>query len=603
MLPRPEAPARRLPYTTADMSERLAKRKAEQFKADALAKLANYSPLDNKSGLEKIGSAIGGAVKWLQDNAPESNPISTPINMGGDAGVSMGGQGTGKSLVTEPARLAVRRAVGDITAIPRVGEPSPSYTADQIREQGVARGVLGAAIDYSQFIPVVAKGAGFTGDAVNAYKLAMMERQANPFPALRGASNVIDVVEGSRLPARVVKAPATRLAKAQAARDTPYVPQQTGYRTEHTKWWDATKHRNHEVDELGNSFPSIDNYPNHEGIWVTHKFNDALKYGDDIREVDLTNATPIHYDGDGGYFYIRPRTSPAAPATPATRLGEALAQRTLDAQAAQGGVRDAGVLRMPGSYPAGERYVFDYNQSDPAYVIDKQSTNAISRSYDKVGPGEKLIDTKGTETGVPGRSYTSNKMIALQSPQGNATLGYDIETRVINGTPQPRIVLQPISAAKGSVAQVKQLLDFLYGRYKNAVIDWGNISTELPNELFYEYNNRFPVRTVGESVGNPLENFNAPKTNINVLLDTPQRGTIPYTELYDAIGVLDNNRIYPTSEFKQLIQKFGFQGREREVLDAFARREGIVEPSRLSSWQKFVNEMQRQIDMGDYFNQ
>ena len=504
MLPRAEAPARRLPYTTADMSERLAKRKAEQeAAAQAQANQALRFGVTNPPAVKKdepwyrdaLG-AVGGAIKSVYENIPMSNPVSTPVNMGGDAGVSMGGQGTVKSLVTEPARLAVRRAVGDITAIPRVGEPSPSYTADQIRDQGVALGVLGAAIDYSQFIPVVAKGAGFTGDAVNAYKLAMMERQANPFPALRGASNVIDVVPGSRLPARVVEPP-----------------------------------------------------------------------------------------------------------TPATRLGESLAQRTLDARAAQVGVRDAGVLRMPGSYPAGERYVFDYNQSDPAYVIDKQSTNAISRSYDKVGPGEKLIDTKGTETGVPGRSYTSNKMVALQSPQGNATLGYDIETRVINGTPQPRIVLQPISAAKGSIAQVKQLLDFLYGRYKNAVIDWGNISTELPNELFYEYNNRFPVRTVGESVGNPLENFNAPKTNINVLLDTPQRGAIPYTELYDAIGVLDNNRIYPTSEFKQLIQKFGLQGREREVLDAFARREGIVEPSRLSSWQKFVNEMQRQIDMGDYFNQ
>jgi hypothetical protein len=109
-------------------------------------------------------------------------------------------------------------------------------------------GVLGAAIDYSQFIPVVAKGAGVTGDVVNAYKLAMMERQANPFPALRGASNVIDVVPGSRLPARIVD----------------------------------------------------------------------------------------------------------APAPPATRLGNALAQMTLDARASQGGVRDAGVLRFPGGEPTPE---------------------------------------------------------------------------------------------------------------------------------------------------------------------------------------------------------------------------------------------------------
>lgn len=233
------------------MSERLAKRKAEQdaeFKANALNTLANYKPKEDKPWYEDVAGAIGGAIKYVYDNAPSSNPISTPINMGGNAGVSMGGQGTGKSLVTEPVRLAVRRAVGDITAIPRVGEPSPSYTADQIREQGVARGVLGAAIDYSQFIPVVAKGAGFTGDAVNAYKLAMMERQANPFPALRGASNVIDVVPGSRLPSRIVE----------------------------------------------------------------------------------------------------------PPATPATRLGNAMAQMTLDARAAQGGVRDAGVIRFPAGEPTPE---------------------------------------------------------------------------------------------------------------------------------------------------------------------------------------------------------------------------------------------------------
>jgi hypothetical protein len=228
------------------MSERLAKRKAqEQFKTNALKTLSNYKPKEDKPWYEDVAGAIGGAIKSVYDNMPMSNPVSTPINMGGNAGVSMGGQGTAKSLVLEPARLAVRRAVGDITAIPRVGADSPSYTADQIREQGVVPGVLGAAIDYSQFIPVVAKGAGFTGDAVNAYKLAMMERQANPFPALRGATNVIDVVPGSRLPARVVD----------------------------------------------------------------------------------------------------------APAPPATRLGNALAQMTLDARAAQGGVRDAGVLRMPGGEP------------------------------------------------------------------------------------------------------------------------------------------------------------------------------------------------------------------------------------------------------------
>jgi len=234
MLPRAEAPARRLPYTTADMSERLAKRKAEQEAAEqAKANQALRFGVTNPPAVKKdepwyrdaLG-AVGGAIKSVYDNMPMSNPISTPVNMGGNAGVSMGGQGTGKSLVTEPARLAVRRAVGDITAIPRVGADSPSYTADQIREQGVARGVLGAAIDYSQFIPVVAKGAGVTGDVLNAYKLARMERAANPFPAVQRPANVIDVdaLQGSRLPARVVDSPATpatRLAEAQTQRALP----------------------------------------------------------------------------------------------------------------------------------------------------------------------------------------------------------------------------------------------------------------------------------------------------------------------------------------------------------------------------------------------
>ena len=84
-------------------------------------------------------------------------------------------------------------------------------------------------------------------------------------------------------------------------------PQQFGYRTEHTKWWDLDKHREHEVEELGNDFPDISSLPEHEGIWVTHDPKDAEKYGEDVRQVDLTGAIPIHSDGDGGFMYARPR--------------------------------------------------------------------------------------------------------------------------------------------------------------------------------------------------------------------------------------------------------------------------------------------------------
>lgn len=197
---------------------------------EALAKKRKENNED-KPWYEDVAGAIGGAFKYVYDNAPSSNPVSTPVNMGGGT-VSMGGQGTGKSLVTEPARLAVRRAVGDVTAIPGVGEPSSSYTADQVRQQGVVRGVVGAALDYSQFLPVVAKGTRVAGDVVNASKLAAMERRANPFPALRGEmGNVIDVVEGSRLPATIVETPsnpyrttrnalAEDMAQAQVPRPT-----------------------------------------------------------------------------------------------------------------------------------------------------------------------------------------------------------------------------------------------------------------------------------------------------------------------------------------------------------------------------------------------
>jgi hypothetical protein len=397
------------------MSESLAKRKAEQeaaeqAKANQALRFGVTNPpviKKDKPWYEDIGSAIGGAIKSVYDNIPMSNPISTPVNMSGNAGVSMGGQGTGKSLVTEPARLAVRRAVGDITAIPRVGEPSPSYTADQIREQGVARGVLGAAIDYSQFIPVVAKGAGVTGDVLNAYKLARIKRTANPFPALRGASNVIDVVEGSRLPARVVDSPtppATRLAEAQTQRALPPAIDQpmilpsknitvveksasgggqqklvltnSDGRRLATVTYDL---RNDpmtampsriEVDYLKSNFEGqghgqelmqnlYDRYPNSFIDWgetinptSTHM---AEKFAD--RYYDRTAYEP-NIDqgvvGTEGMYSGEPDVFDAPIATPSERFGRALAERMNAAELAQGGTRDAGTIRLPGGEPTPE---------------------------------------------------------------------------------------------------------------------------------------------------------------------------------------------------------------------------------------------------------
>ena len=503
------------------MSERLAKRKAEQeAAAQAQANQALRFGVTNPPAVKKdkpwyedVAGAIGGAIKSVYDNIPMSNPISTPINMGGDAGVSMGGQGTVKSLVTEPARLAVRRAVGDITAIPRVGEPSPSYTADQIREQGVARGVLGAAIDYSQFIPVVAKGAGFTSDAVNAYKLAMMERQANPFPALRGASNVIDVVPGSRLPARIVEppatpaTPATRLAEAQTARgltatvDQPMtlpsknittieksasgggqqklVLTNSDGRRLATVTYDL---RNDpmtampsriEVDYLKSNFEGqghgqelmqnlYDRYPNSFIDWgetinptSTHM---AEKFAD--RYYDRTAYEP-NIDqgvvGTEGMYSGEPDVF-KEPATPATRLGESLAQRTLDARAAQGGVRDAGVIRFPGGEPTPE--LPSAQLSQPAFR-ERQVPESSRLTVENNG----VLDTNGME--LPN---TMREIIIRSFDQasgeytGALTMTYNPYTKKATvdglGATNPMVTPQLISAAATEVRKLNPGVQF-----------------------------------------------------------------------------------------------------------------------------------------------
>lgn len=121
--------------------------------------------------------ALGSVVRWLRDQ-PGTN-VSTPVNVGG--GVSMGGQGGASQLIFDPTARAVERAVGDVTAIPGIGEPSPSYTAEQIRQQGVIPGVLGAAMDYSMFLPGAIKAVrgvrGATADAAERLAQNMASRE------------------------------------------------------------------------------------------------------------------------------------------------------------------------------------------------------------------------------------------------------------------------------------------------------------------------------------------------------------------------------------------------------------------------------------------
>ena len=123
--------------------------------------------------------AIKSTLRFLR-NQPGTQ-VSTPINVGGGV-VSMGGQGSASQLMFDPAAQAVERAVGDFTAIPGVGKPSPSYTAEQIRQQGVVPGVLGAAMDYSMFVPGVIKAGRMarsaTADAAERLAQSMASREA-----------------------------------------------------------------------------------------------------------------------------------------------------------------------------------------------------------------------------------------------------------------------------------------------------------------------------------------------------------------------------------------------------------------------------------------
>ena len=242
MIPRAEAPARRLPYTTADMSERLAKRKAEQEAAAFKAFPGGVTKPFVESGGSKPSwlSQVGGMIKNIGLTAAGTALDAIPYvaNIPGvkgegawgyepeDAGTSNFFQAGGQAL-----EQSGRRLVGDVTAIPGLGKDSPSYTADQIRKYGVAEGLASAGLDYGNLALTVApfvKPTGMAiGNAINDAKYAAyLRRTKSPFPAVERPANVIDVdaLQGSRLPARVVDSPAppaTRLAEAQTTRALP----------------------------------------------------------------------------------------------------------------------------------------------------------------------------------------------------------------------------------------------------------------------------------------------------------------------------------------------------------------------------------------------
>jgi hypothetical protein len=106
-------------FVTADAAERLARLKAQRplGVSASIARPLTYS--SKRPGIYDILKSVPGPR------------LSTPVNTG--SGVSMGGQQNPVQMTVEPTRAAVRRAVGDFTAIPGVGKPSASPTAADIR--------------------------------------------------------------------------------------------------------------------------------------------------------------------------------------------------------------------------------------------------------------------------------------------------------------------------------------------------------------------------------------------------------------------------------------------------------------------------------------
>jgi hypothetical protein len=201
MLPRPDAPATRLPYTTADMGERLAKKKAEQ-EAVAAAQ-ANQAlrfgvtnppapaPEPKKSGggwLSQVGNMAKSLVLTpagtLADMIPGVAMIPGVKGEGvwgyepEDAGTTNFFQAGGQGL-----EQAGRRAVGDITAIKGIGKPSASPTAAGIRQKGWFEGLGEAVLDYGN---LAATAAPLAGPAVKGIQGIRGARVATEIPYTYG---------------------------------------------------------------------------------------------------------------------------------------------------------------------------------------------------------------------------------------------------------------------------------------------------------------------------------------------------------------------------------------------------------------------------------
>ena len=250
MLTRPEPPARRLPYTTADMAERLAKRfgvtnpPVQEDKGGGTGLWPSWGELGNaaKMGLGTFVGAVNSVPATALDTADEIVQGLEKV-MGVDSEDHFDPAFVGSyNLFGETYRgfdNAAQYVGKQIAATPGVGKPSSSPFMDTVRSQGWANAIAEPFVHAvnvgSVAYPVskVAVGAKLPGTITNAYSQRLLEReiaaQNNLFPAVvppkpgtfielvEDADGVLRVPGATKPPAT----PATRLAEAQTQRALP----------------------------------------------------------------------------------------------------------------------------------------------------------------------------------------------------------------------------------------------------------------------------------------------------------------------------------------------------------------------------------------------
>lgn len=199
----------KLPYTTADMAERLAKKKAEQ--AGAAQAQANQAlrfgvtnppapapePKKSGGGLWPSWGEIGNAVKSVGNTAKSVGkagisvaltPAGTALDMIPYAANLPGVKGSG-AWGYEPEdsgtfnffqaggqglENSTRRLIGDITATPGFGKPSASPTATDIKQQGWVNGLGNAVLDYGNLAATVAPFVGPAAEGIQGIRGAQV---------------------------------------------------------------------------------------------------------------------------------------------------------------------------------------------------------------------------------------------------------------------------------------------------------------------------------------------------------------------------------------------------------------------------------------------